>query len=280
LDSLELLLVDEVSQEFVVVSLGLVLLEVGLWHNFEKESKDTVAELGSLGIASWEVSSGMFLLELVHDMHLEVEKFSIEGVLRWGVEMELHSVEVGTLDMWVEEGDGAGVHEVVLDKLVVSVLHVLEWEDKGLRSLGEFIGELWFHNLVVALEHIILEFFSNLLGSVEVNWRLLHTSDFVDWVSGGLVDAHGPLDSWSLLDWVLVGLIVIVQEILFSVNHFGSVWKAIDSLDVSLRISQGKLGGSLNVLFHRVGLDGVQGFGLDSLLGEWYDGSDDVLEDA
>lgn len=158
MDSLELLLVDEVGQEFVVVSLGLVLLEVGLWHNFEKESKDTVAELGSLGIASWEVSSGMFLLELVHDMHLEVEKFSIEGVLRWGVEMELHSVEVGTLDMWVEEGDGAGVHEVVLDKGVVSVLHVLEWEDEGLGTLSKLVGELGLDYLIVAFEHIILEF--------------------------------------------------------------------------------------------------------------------------
>lgn len=90
--------------------------------------------------------------------------------------------------------------------------------------MGELVGELWLHNLVVALEHIILEFLGNLLGGVEVNWGLLHTSDFVDWVTGGLVDAHGPLDSWSLLDWILVGLLVVVQEILFSVDHFGTVW--------------------------------------------------------
>lgn len=132
LDGLELLLIDEVGKELVVVSLGLVLLEVGFWHDLEKEAENTVAELGGLGISSWEVSGGVFLLELVHDMHLEVEELTVEGVLGWGMEMELHTVEVGALDMWVEERDGAGVHEVVLDKLVVSVLHVLEWEYEGL----------------------------------------------------------------------------------------------------------------------------------------------------
>jgi len=158
LDFFQFFLINELSQKFIMVALGLVLIEPSIWHDLEEESEDTVAELGGLSVTSWQVSGGMLLLQFVNNMHLEVEKLTVKGVLGWGVEMVLETVEVGALDMGVEEGDGAGVHEVVLDKGVVSVLHVLEWEDEGLGTLSKLVGELGLDYLIVAFEHIILEF--------------------------------------------------------------------------------------------------------------------------
>jgi len=130
--SFKFLLVDELTEEPVVVAFSLVLFEPPVWHDLEKETEHSVTELGCIRVSFGKVSSAVLFLKLVHDMHLEIEELAIKGVLRWRMEMELHSVEVGALDMRVEQGDRAGMHVVVLYKLVVSVLDVLEWEHKGL----------------------------------------------------------------------------------------------------------------------------------------------------
>ena len=69
--------------------LFLDFVEVGVWHALEHESHDTVAEL-TLGF----VIPDKVALKRVDNMHLQIQKLAIDRVLRWGMEMILHSVKL------------------------------------------------------------------------------------------------------------------------------------------------------------------------------------------
>ena len=69
-------------QEFVMVvgkSVNGEFKVIG--HCLEKEAQDTVGESGGLISSIWNNS--------VHNVHFEIEKLSVDGMLRWSVEMVL-----------------------------------------------------------------------------------------------------------------------------------------------------------------------------------------------
>jgi hypothetical protein len=51
--------------------------------------------------------------DCVHDMHLEIHELSIDGVLRWCVEMVLGTIEDAALTVFFEQTNGRGLHEIV-----------------------------------------------------------------------------------------------------------------------------------------------------------------------
>ena len=57
------------------------------------------------------------------DVHLQVHEYSINRVLRWSVEMVLHTVELSLANMLVEQRDSGGLHEALL-RLLISLLSV------------------------------------------------------------------------------------------------------------------------------------------------------------
>jgi len=89
--------INQVRQESVVEIDGISMLwgdlfldivEVRIWHAFENESQDTVAELRAI-LNIWAC---VLVLYRMDNMHLQVQEFSINGMFWWGVEMILHSI--------------------------------------------------------------------------------------------------------------------------------------------------------------------------------------------
>ena len=132
--------------------------------------------------------------------------------------MELLGEEVAAVDMLIEQTDGRGVHVVEVPQIVLWDLDLLEWEPVGLVGLVELVGVSGIDDLVVELEHIILEGLGDGHVGLEVDWSLL-----------GIKTALEELLSWSLLDWVGVVLSVIVEA--EAVVVLGAVWNAVVSGD-------------------------------------------------
>ena len=145
--------------------------------------------------------------------------------------MELLGEEVAAVDMLIEQTDGRGVHVVEVPQVVLWDLDLLEWEPVGLVGLVELVGVSGIDDLVVELEHVILEGLGDGHAGLEVDWGLL-----------GIKTALEELLSWSLLDWVGVVLSVIVEA--EAVVVLGAVWNAVvpgDDLEsvVALTVEDG-----------------------------------------
>ena len=81
-----------------------------IWNTLEEETEDTVGESGWL-LAVWN--------NTVNDMHLEIEKLTINGVLRWCMEMILESLQLGALAVLVKQTNGVRDEVVVVGCLVL-----------------------------------------------------------------------------------------------------------------------------------------------------------------
>ena len=77
--------INHVSQKFVVEIDGILMLrsdiffnivEVGIWHAFENESQDTVAELRAI-LNIWAC---VLVLHLMDNMHLQVQQTTVNGM--------------------------------------------------------------------------------------------------------------------------------------------------------------------------------------------------------
>ena len=200
----------ELRQESIVVldiegkSHLLDSVEEGLWNNLKEESQNTVAEL------RWLVSLGEAALKSVDNMHLQIQKFSVNGVFGWRVEMILQTVEFGLWNVLVEERDGLGLHEALFGGLV-SVLGV-KLVEEGVSLLVELGGGLRVDVLVVEVEDVISKTCVNLHLGFEIDWSLLGSKSLA-WVSvveiggvgvlWGIVKSLEEADSRSLSSWVL-----------------------------------------------------------------------------
>lgn len=88
----------------------------------------------------------------MNDVHLKVHNFTVDGMLGWRMEMELLGEQIGLFNMVIKKTDGVGGQEVVLSQVVVGLLGLLEWEEKGLIGLVELVGSLWIENLIVKIK--------------------------------------------------------------------------------------------------------------------------------
>ena len=93
-------------------------------------------------------------------------------MLRWGMEMILHSVELGFLDVLIEQADGLGLEPTLL--LLFWQIVVVKSVVEGVASLVELEGLILgdFHLFVVELEGVILEIFFDLDSRAEIDWGL------------------------------------------------------------------------------------------------------------
>ena len=207
------LLLDEPKEEAVVpLDVGLRvselhLLEELLGHDFEEEAEDTGHELGVLVLR--------LLVEKVDDVHFQVEELAVDGVLTWGVEMELDTMERGGWDVLVEERDGLRLQAV---GVLLSGLALGDVDEEGVTGLVELELLLVLSNLVVVeLEVLVLEVLEHLEVGAQVDWGLLlaelaHSggADFLG-LNLQLWTEH-EVDSWSLGERVLVALGEVVLE--------------------------------------------------------------------
>ena len=102
--------VQDVVEESVVVVINTVSSKVVVAHCLEQETEDAMRELGLLAC----IGVGELGVHLMHHMHFKVHELAIDGVLRWRVEMRLQTVQIGLLDMMVEEIDGLRLHHILL----------------------------------------------------------------------------------------------------------------------------------------------------------------------
>ena len=83
-----------------------------------------------LWVVGTDLCWAYLVVDKMHDMHLQIHELTVNGVLSWGVEMELLSVEVSSWDVLVEKADGCSVHKVLGGQLVVWLLCLLDWEEE------------------------------------------------------------------------------------------------------------------------------------------------------
>lgn len=178
--------------------------------------------------------------------------------------MELSSVKLSTRDVLVEQTDRRGVHPVERRVGVVWLLHLFERERIGLDYLVELVGCLWIHVLVVEPEPIVFEVTQDWDVRLKVDWGPLH---HVSWLI--LVVTF----SWSLLNWILPCLGIIVKELVFMLFH--TIWDAVNLFNdcdafASFRLSTSR--GTELVVVDGVLIDCIllhlrQSFLLDSMIG-------------
>ena len=130
--------------------------------------------------------------------------------------MELGSVELSTRDVFVEKTDGRSVHPVESSMVIIWFLGLLEREGVRLNGLIELVRCLWINVLVVEPKAIVLEVSHNWDVGLKIDRGPLH---HVSWLI--LVVAF----SWSLLDWVLPCLRVVVEELMLVLLH--AIWHAV-----------------------------------------------------
>jgi len=95
---------------------------------------------------------------------------SINGMLRWGMEMVLHTIKAGFVNMVVEQRNGLGLKPTLLVSLGKIIVVHLEVESIGfLVELHRFLS---IDFLVVESKFIVLEF-RNFLICIKINWGLI-----------------------------------------------------------------------------------------------------------
>ena len=232
-----LLLFDEGEQESVVpVNVGVWVsefhfFEVLFWHDFEEESEDTSDERGVLVLR--------LLVKEMDDVHLKVEELTVDGVLTWGVEMELDTVERSSWNVRVEKGDGLSAEAVGVLFLGSSLGDINE---ECVTSLVEFqltavLGDL----IVLEFEVLVLEVLKDFQVGAEINWSLFLTelADLTWAELGSLLLVfwlNDEVDTWSLGDWVLeaLGEVILEHVLMFSLAGWTAELDPFSSLFILL----------------------------------------------
>jgi len=125
------------------------LSEEGFWHDLEKETQNTVAEL------RWLRSFGEGALKTMNDMHLQIQQFSVNRVLRWRMEVILHSVKLCLGNVLIKQRNGLGLKETLFGGLV-SVLGV-ELVEEGITLFIELQRLFCINHLIIIVEYVILK---------------------------------------------------------------------------------------------------------------------------
>lgn len=215
---------------------GVSVLEILIRHNLEKESEDTGSELRGTGVLS--IFSAIEFLRisiwielefhLMNNMHFEIKKLSVNGVLTRGMEMELETVELGLRDVAVEERDGLGLHDVIVLCFILSLKNI------NLELITSFVENQLFlgvNGIILEAEGLVFESRDNRQRCWQVNWGLMETELKHQWVKLFVLQLllnfwrNIEVDSWSFSNWILPIFKVIVLEV---VDHASilAVWSA------------------------------------------------------
>ena len=235
-------ILNQFDQESVVpLNLGLWIssmhfFEILLWHDLEEESENTGSELRVI----------MFPLsvEEMDDVHLHIKELTVDGVLSWGVEMELSAVKGSDWDMWVEEGDGFGLEAVGVFALRLTLCNIDKESVADLVEL-ELIGIL-VDRFVVEVKLFVLEILMHWQRGAEVNRGLLLSKVAYDTTVGGLLLFHldfwsnHEIDTWSLADVVSESLGIIVLESMDSVWLLSFIIILIESALLEVDVLHGE----------------------------------------
>lgn len=225
--------------------------------SLEKEAENTICELRLFGC----ITTYVLWLDGVHDVHLEVQKLTINGMLRRSMEMSLKSEQFSRRDMSIEQSDGRSCHHIFFwlslkDNLVLLSLFLELDLSRGINVL------------VLDGEAVILVVLEDLQGTVEVD-RCLQLSERTNVIRSTVVlEFHNirfhtltlllvvvvlliPLleVAWAFLEWIML----VLSEIVL-VNHpsvVSAIWHVTDDWQSVF-------------LHHHVGLDDVAALGLDS----------------
>jgi hypothetical protein len=150
------------AEETIMVIINSVVGEEVIFDSTEEEAQDTVGELRLVG----SVSADILWLKGMNDVHLKIEQFSINRMLRWGVEMCLESVQVSLLDVSVEKTNGGSDHYIILGLSLHDDLPLLT----GLLVLSLLGG---VDVSILDLEAVILVVIKALDGRVQIDWSSL-----------------------------------------------------------------------------------------------------------
>lgn len=131
--------------------------------------------------------------------------------------------------------------------MVVSwLLCFLQREEERLDGLVEFVRSLWINGFIIELELIVGEILHDWHFGFKVNWSSLYHE--YSWIK---IEAF----SWSLLNWVLIGLRVVIGEVmLMLLDAVGDAEADLDNVTRSclLPLSLDQVNGILvhSVLLH------------------------------
>lgn len=216
----------ELNHESIVplnLSLGVSdvhFLEVLFWHDLEEEAEDTSSELRVVVLS--------LVIQEMDDVHFEIEELSVDGVLTWGMEVELGTVEGCNWNMWVKQRDGLSFDAVEVLTLRLTFGNV---EEEGVANLVELqLLLLLIDLLVVEVELLVLEILKDWHLGAQVDWGLLLAE--VTWLRliesllHFLLDfrAEDKVDTRSLADVVSVVFGEVVLEVVHMVGL--AAWSA------------------------------------------------------
>lgn len=139
--------------------------KVLFWNNFEEETENTSSERCVIVLS--------LSVKKMDNVHFEVHELTIDGMLTWGMEVELDSLESGIWDMWVEKRDCLSSQEVWILSLSSSLGDV---HKERISSLVEFYLFLFVVNfLVIEFESLVFEVFIDFLLGAQIDWSLEET---------------------------------------------------------------------------------------------------------
>lgn len=131
-----LFLVNQVKKELVMEqNVGIKTfscLKIIIWHNLEDEAEYSSEELGCILVVRTDLCWVDFLVDKMHNVHLEIHKLTINGVFSWRMEMELLSMEISLWDMLVKKTDSSSGEVVLRGQIVVRLLCLFDREEERL----------------------------------------------------------------------------------------------------------------------------------------------------
>jgi hypothetical protein len=201
------------------------------WNCLEEEAEDSVAKLG-LSLDFW--------FECVDNMHLEVHKLTIDGVLRWSMEMILKTVKIAAVNMWLEQRNSGCSKEILQWRF-----WAFENDLNLLTLLVEFHLLSWVDISVLEFEVVILELISNWHGGFKINWSLQDTfanNTLLLLLKKVVVGSHPVIFnefSRSLIEGIKIVSAVIVVELVVVIVR--TSWHAADDWHTLVNIKFGNL---------------------------------------
>lgn len=198
-----------------------------IWNSLEQKAQNTMAHLSML-LGIW--------LDSVNNMHFKIHELSIDGVLRWSVEVILESVEVAAFNVLLEQANCGCSHEVV---------HWRVWAVQKnlnlLATLVEFYLVFWINLVVLEVKVVVFEILLDWHVGIEVDWSLqIAIADnitlFVIICKQISVGSHPVVlceFTWSLVQ----GIQVILGVVIVGVARFaslGATWHTADDWDASI----------------------------------------------
>jgi len=150
-------LVNHCAQELVMIIVLFILFEVVVLHSFEQKAQHAMRKF------RFFAATRKIWVELMNNMHLKIKELTINGMLRWRVEMSLKAEKFCRSDMPVKQTDGRSLHDILFWLTFHNNLELL-------TLLFVFCLGMWIKTVVLDLEFNITEVFVNWLLSLEVNW--------------------------------------------------------------------------------------------------------------